>query len=199
MKKANSLLADMTPAAIGRLWSRVDRRADTECWPWLGRPTARGYGIFGVRRRDGSDARSGAHRVVFEVYHLRPIPTDLALDHLCKNTMCVNPHHLEVVTQRENILRGDHKIGRVYREMRCLRGHDLSLPDAFTMSPTGRHCRLCQAIRRKERYERERGDKPRRRSAQEVGCSVDGCDRPHYGKTLCKRHYNVAVRLDRSA
>lgn len=198
MKKANSLLAMLTPKDVARMWSKVDKRGSDECWPWLGAVTRAGYGTFDAGPRSARK-RSGAHRVVWEVVKGEQLPTDLAIDHLCKNTVCVNPDHLEPVPQRVNVLRGDSVVGKVNREMVCLRGHDLTLPDAFVVSPTARHCRKCQQVRRRARYERDRTGLPRFKSAQEVGCSVDGCTRPHYAKTLCKRHYGMAQRASRSA
>lgn len=64
--------------------------AETGCWDWQGRVNR--YGFFGPRQ---------AHIVIYE--HFRgAVPAGLQLDHLCRNTRCVNPDHLEPVTQAEN-------------------------------------------------------------------------------------------------
>lgn len=84
-----------------RFWSKVDRDGGPDCcWPWLA-ARANGYGKFYV---DGRMVR--AHRFAYELL-VGPIPEGLVLDHLCAVTFCVNPAHLEPVTQRENARRGD--------------------------------------------------------------------------------------------
>lgn len=59
----------------------------TGCWFWLGRVFGR-YGTAGSR---------WAHRIVYEEFN-GPIPEGMTLDHLCRNTVCVNPNHLEPVS-----------------------------------------------------------------------------------------------------
>lgn len=71
------------------------------CHLWTGGTDPTGYGRFYL---DGRMAY--AHRVAVEL-HQGPIPAGMVVDHLCRVRNCVNPEHLEVVTQRENLLRGD--------------------------------------------------------------------------------------------
>lgn len=70
------------------------------CWRWHRALTSAGYGYVRVR-----GVLQPAHRVVYEL-HRGPIPEGLHLDHLCRNPPCVNPDHLEPVTETENIRRG---------------------------------------------------------------------------------------------
>ena len=77
--------------------------AVTGCWNWHGAVTPHGYGRIGLNGK--GKAPVPAHRA----YYMRergPIPVGMSLDHLCRNPRCVNPAHLEVVTQRENVRRG---------------------------------------------------------------------------------------------
>lgn len=77
----------------------VDQESD--CWVWQG-GLSNGYGI-----QWDAAARTTvkAHRRMYEL-HVGPIPKGLQIDHLCRNRACVNPAHLEPVTNRENTVRG---------------------------------------------------------------------------------------------
>lgn len=74
--------------------------ANTGCWVWQGYKSPLGYG----QARFGGVAMN-AHRAVY-LMRVGPIPEGLVLDHLCRNPSCVNPDHVEPVTQAENVRRG---------------------------------------------------------------------------------------------
>lgn len=78
---------------------------ETGCWNWNGAMLATtGRNQYG-RLHQGKHKRVLAHRWAYE--RLRgPIPEGLVIDHLCRNTKCVNPDHLELVTIAENNRRG---------------------------------------------------------------------------------------------
>lgn len=80
------------------LWSRIE--VTGFCWNWNGRINKQGYG-----RVSFEGVLSLAHRAVYEEL-VGLIPAGLVIDHLCRNTLCVNPDHLEPVTQAENQRRG---------------------------------------------------------------------------------------------
>lgn len=94
-----------------RFWDRVMRGADSECWIWTGSSTSsKGhpelvYGEFRLPSSRANRVRVRAHRFSYELL-VGPIPDGLVLDHLCCNTLCVNPAHLEPVTTAENFQRG---------------------------------------------------------------------------------------------
>src|SRR5258706_11387542 len=102
-----------------RFWTKVDRSAGTEgCWPWLAYKKPEGYGHF----RIGRDIKL-VHRISYEML-IGAIPEGLQLDHLCRIRSCVNPLHLEPVTNKENVLRGEGITAKQSRQTHCLRGHE---------------------------------------------------------------------------
>jgi hypothetical protein len=82
-------------------WIVEDRGYDSPCWIWQLHCWPNGYG---AGRLPGG-RRVGAHREVYERL-VGPVPEGLQLDHLCRIRCCVNPDHLEPVTQGENLRRG---------------------------------------------------------------------------------------------
>jgi hypothetical protein len=129
-------------------WSLVNETADG-CWEWVGpttlsTPTGNPYGLYCI---DGERLR--AHRVSYEQM-VGPIPEGLELDHLCRNTLCVSPEHLDPVPHRVNMERYARS-----NDLSCKRGH-LRGPENTYITPQGkRRCRPCNAERQR-RYNKER-------------------------------------------
>lgn len=129
------------PTPIERLMARVvltDGPMDTPCWITDYVPEYNGY--VRVSTTVGGP-RPGAHRLSYE-HHVGPIPAGLVLDHLCRTPPCVNPEHLEAVTQGENIRRGMAPNSITLRTGICRRGHDMD---------GRRECRACDALRGRRR------------------------------------------------
>ncbi len=125
--------------AAERFWPKVSRTGN--CWLWLAATNKGGYGCF----RDGGGRRMVlAHRWAYEAL-VGPISVGLQLDHLCRTPSCVNPAHLEPVTQRENLIRGIGFPGQNVRMTHCKNGHELSGTNLVQCRlPKQRLCAICR-------------------------------------------------------
>jgi len=119
----------------GYLPSIADRIEVDDCWEWKGCRDPNGYG------RLTTEGSSLAHRVVWEAL-VGPIPEGLGLDHLCQNPPCVNPDHLEPVTQAVNLQRA--LTGTIRRERAtCSKGHLYDSSESYA-TQSRRWCRVCR-------------------------------------------------------
>lgn len=136
------------PTIHERFWSKVLRAGPTpehrpdlgSCWTWLGSLNSHGYGQFYPVH--GPPVAS--HRFMYELV-VGPIPAGLTIDHLCWNTACCNPAHMEPVTRGENARRADggaHNRAKTH----CPRGHAYDAANTYTYRG-GRHCRACGRMR----------------------------------------------------
>lgn len=108
-----------------------DKGHDTPCWIWTGTQVRGGYGQVTHRT---------AHRVLYEI-HVGPVPDGLQLDHLCFQTACVNPEHLEPVTAAENMRRAAARFFDPDRFMGC--GHPRGENQYVNPYTAKKHCRTC--------------------------------------------------------
>lgn len=116
---------------------------DTGCIVWTGGISTSGYGTIWVNGRNVL-----VHRWAYQHVFDRSIPDGLHLDHLCRVRSCVNPDHLEPVTCRENILRGEGSAAERAKRTHCPAGHPYSGPNLYVPPGTReRHCRKCAVAR----------------------------------------------------
>lgn len=120
----------------------VVQRGEWECWEW---PLTKGerYAQF----KHGGRLHL-AHRFSYEVF-VGSIPEGLTIDHLCRNTACVRPEHLEPVTMRVNVLRGDSFASHNKRKTHCDSGHEFTLENTRINGDGSRGCRECGRIRKR--------------------------------------------------
>ncbi len=130
-----------------RFWRYV--RKGPACWQWTGPRNksnpAKAYGrivFHGVARP--------AHRIGYELL-VGPIPEEMTVDHLCRNKLCVNPDHLEIVSRGENARRHMSSIPA------CVNGH--AFDEANTRHHKGkRFCRQCSRDNWHRHYAKRRSE-----------------------------------------
>lgn len=144
-----------------RFWIKADVRGPDECWPWIGHIHEQGYGLLW---REGPGYHK-AHRLSYEL-HFGPVPEGRVVDHTCHNSdptclggpkclhrRCVNPRHLEAVTDPVNIGRGRSGIvngGREAAKTQCKHAHAFTSENIYYYGPENRWrgCRKCRAAAR---------------------------------------------------
>ena len=129
-----------------RFWEKVDAAGD--CWEWTACRNEHGYGSFVTER----PKKVKAHRMAWELL-VGPIPDGMVLDHLCRNPRCVNPDHLEVVTQRINMLRGYGIARRAANATHCPQGHPYNAENTAYTKKGHRACRACILARSRKTHD----------------------------------------------
>ena len=124
---------------------------ESGCWEWTGH-RRKGYGQFSL-----SGKSFQAHRVSLFLFKEIMLPDTVQVDHQCKNHPCVNPDHLEIVSSKQNTLRGIGPTAKNARKTHCVNGHELTLENTYIRPDDGaRECRTCNKIRKAAFDERRR-------------------------------------------
>lgn len=126
-------------------WYRVDFSG--KCWIWTKAKDSSGYGTLAWRGKT-----RGAHRVAFKLAYGYLPDKNYQLDHLCRNRLCVRPSHLEIVTSRQNTLRGSGLSAIYARRSHCSRGHLYTETNTLWHVTKGRRparrCKECRKLKR---------------------------------------------------
>lgn len=88
-----------------RFWHKVEKSNIFKCWEWLGPKNGKGYGVITAPPTEKNKRGKAllAHRVSYEIDTGTTIPNGEIILHICDNPSCVNPHHLTMGSQSENI------------------------------------------------------------------------------------------------
>lgn len=135
-------------------WKRVDKDGPNGCWIWQGACDQHGYGSMTIDYK-----RHKAHRLAFELLK-EPLIVGMVLDHLCRNPACVNPDHLEQVSQKENVRRGDAVWVNGLRNAQkthCKNGHAFTSENTYRPKSGGRVCRKCMVMWQRQYQQRRAG------------------------------------------
>ena len=129
-----------------RFWTKVAIGDSAECWLWVAGKTGAGYGAYQHEGR-----LQLAHRVSWQLAHRRPVPEGKLVLHQCDTPLCVNPNHLWLGSQSDNIRDAAAK-GRHHntRKTHCKNGHPFDEQNTVRYGRT-RWCRLCRLQWQRER------------------------------------------------
>lgn len=120
-----------------------------DCWWYAGIINAEGYGLIQVKL-NGKWTLLRAHRVLYENL-VGEIPSDVVCDHTCRNRCCINPVHIELVTNAENLRRGHERLTH------CKHGHPFSIENTMLWrDKKWRRCRTCFNAQRRRYYHKRK-------------------------------------------
>src|ERR1043165_2474292 len=147
----------LTLKEITRIFSRI--LIDPEvtfngvpCWIWTGNVVAK-YSMVTWRRQ-----QVGVHRLIY-AWLIEPVQKGSVqgngkrpeIDHLCKNKLCCNPLHLEVVTRKINVERRNNACAMNGRKTHCKRGHEFTVENSYPVNG-GKGCKTCKVVQDRLNY-----------------------------------------------
>lgn len=134
---------DVSERDVERFFGYVDFK---DCWLWQGGKSGN-YGSFSFRGQAHWPHRF-SYFIMKDVEH----NSTLAIDHLCRNTLCVNPDHLELVPHGINTLRGVGPSAKNRVKTHCLRGHSFSTGNTGRDTRGDRYCKSCRLAHGRRYY-----------------------------------------------
>lgn len=137
---------NISPKSIERIFAKISINPDNNCWIWIGAKTSNGYGNVRVNK-----IGYRTHRLIYALF-VAPVPLGKGKDipvlhHICNNRLCCNPAHLRLISDRENILRGNGATAKKARQTHCKNGHLLPAPIRGH-----RRCMICHRAWNRRNY-----------------------------------------------
>jgi len=128
--------------------SRLDITDGNSCWIWTG-GKCNGYGSTTLKSKSYL-----VHIIVYE-YFMGPVPEGLDLHHKCENSLCANPNHLESLTRKDHIHKGNSPFAVNARKTHCIHGHEFTFSNTYVTPDGRRQCVECKNKHSRDYNERK--------------------------------------------
>lgn len=146
---------NLTKQQLNRFWAKVDTKTENECWEWTASKNNKGYGQFAINK-----IAKSTHRISYTI-HKGEIPDTMSICHTCNNPPCVNPKHLYIGTDTQNMRQAaDEKRLASQKKTHCKSGHEFTPQNTalYKQKKRGdvltRVCRTCKKLNDQKRSNR---------------------------------------------